>query len=40
MKLSEQEESEGGKRLSVVETAGDILIVPQATLGEDIRVYS
>ena len=34
VKLSEREESEGAKRVSVTETGGDILVIPQATLGQ------
>ena len=33
-KLSEREESDGAKRVSVTETGGDILVIPQATLGQ------
>ena len=33
VKLSEREESDGAKRVSVTETGGDILVIPQATLG-------
>ncbi len=34
VKLSEREESDEAKRVSVTETGGDILIIPQATLGQ------
>ena len=33
VKLSEREESDGAKRVSVTESGGDILVIPQATLG-------
>ena len=33
-KLSEREESDGAKRVSVTDTGGDILVIPQATLGQ------
>ena len=33
-KLSEREESDGAKRVSITETGGDILVIPQATLGQ------
>ena len=34
VKLSEREESNGAKRVSITETVGDILIIPHATLGQ------
>ena len=34
VKLSEREEGDGAKRVSVTETGGDILVIPQATLGQ------
>ena len=30
VRLSEREENEGGKRVSVVDSAGEILVIPQA----------